>query len=782
VLGLLAAASFMFGLVTSIASAIPSLDPARQARLQSDGFIYAADGRTVLARLQGSQSRVIVPSTEIAPIMKQAIVSIEDKRFFVHRGVDLRGIARAVWADVRHKRVVQGGSTITQQFVKNTYTRNERSIGRKLKEAALAWQLEQRWSKDRILTAYLNTIYFGNGAYGIQRASTTYFGHSAAKLTLAEAALLAGIPEDPSRYDPVTNPTEARARRELVLREMLAQGDIGPGRFAEASRAPLPKADEVRQPGVQGPAPYFTNYVKQQLVDHYGPGRVFGGGLHVTTTIDLHLQDLARQAISKVLTDENGPSAALVAVDARTGRVLAMYGGKNYRQSQFNLAVQGERQAGSSFKPFVLAAALKAGISPTTTLVSRPVVIPAGGRLWEVHNYENSYLGPINLATATTESDNSVFAQLTRLVGPANVVRAARSLGITSPLRAYFSIGLGAQGVNPLEMARAFASLANGGSRIDGTLFGNRPRAVEQVVSGKSVDRNRPRPRRVLSPEDDAIETSMLEGVVREGTGRAAALPDRPAAGKTGTTENYGDAWFVGYTPQVVTAVWVGYPTRLRPMLTEYHGGPVAGGTFPAEIWKAFMESADAYLHATPEQFSSPVYPYAAAKRVVWRNGVLRLDNGICRFAEEIVYFAGHGPSTTADCKPNEVEVPRVIGQKLRAAEQRLAGQPLTPELVYKPAKPKQRVDIVIDQFPKSGYASSFDKVTLVLAKPLHGVVPRVVGLPLREATAKLRRLGIRPVIAAHTDGRPGHVVWQAPMGRIAAAPGLEVKLGVGRG
>jgi penicillin-binding protein 1A len=727
---------------------------------------------------------VIVPSQEIAPIMKQAIVAIEDRRFFEHRGIDVRGIARALWADVRHKGIVQGGSTITQQFVKNTYTRNERSIGRKLKEAALAWQLEQRWSKDRILTAYLNTIYFGNGAYGIQRASTTYFGHSASKLTLAEAALLAGIPEDPSRYDPVTNPAAARERRAIVLREMVGQGDIDAGRLAAAERAPLPKPESVRQPGLQGPAAYFTNYVKQQLVDHYGSGRVFGGGLRVTTTIDLHLQDLARQAISKVLTDPNGPSAALVSVDPRTGRVLAMYGGKNYRQSQFNLAVQGERQAGSSFKPFVLAAALKQGISPTTTLVSRPVVIPAGGRLWEVHNYENSYLGPINLATATSESDNSVYAQLTRLVGPANVVRAAKSLGITSPLRAYFSIGLGAQGVNPLEMARAFASIANGGNRIDGAVFGNRPLAIDRVAhtGGKAADRNAPRLRRVLTPEEDAIETSMLEGVVREGTGRQAALADRPAAGKTGTTENYGDAWFVGYTPQLVTAVWVGYPTRLRPMLTEFHGGPVAGGTFPAEIWKTFMEAADASLRLQPEQFPSPVYPYASPKRVVWRNGALELDNGICRFAEEIVYFSGHGPSRTADCKRNEVEVPRVIGETLGAAKRRLEGQPLTPQLVYKPAKPKQRVDIVIDQFPKSGYASSFDKVTLVLAKPLHGVVPRVVGLTVREATAKLRRIGLRPVIAAQTDGRRGAVVWQAPLGRVAAQPGLEVRLGIGRG
>ena len=770
--------------MTAVAGAIPELDPARQARLQADGFVYAGDGHTVLARLQGSQSRVIVDSEQIAPIMKHAIIAIEDKRFLEHRGVDMRGIARALWADLRRKRFVQGGSTITQQFIKNTYARDERSIARKLKEAALAWQLEQDWPKDRILTAYLNTIYFGNGAYGVQRAATTYFGHAASKLTLAEASLLAGIPEDPARYDPVTNPRAARERRALVLRELLAQGTIAPDQLDAALRAPLPRPEDVRLPGLQGPAPYFTNYVKQQLIARYGSGRVFGEGFRVTTTIDLKLQELARRAISEVLIDEEGPSAALVAVDARSGRVLAMYGGRNFRESQFNLAVQGERQAGSAFKPFVLAAALRAGISPATTLVSRRVVIPAGGRLWSPRNYEDVYLGPITLTTATVHSDNAVYAQLTRLVGPDRVAATARALGITSPLRSYFSIGLGTQGVNPLEMARAFASFANGGSRIDGRTFGNQPRAIATVVdrNGKPIDRNRARLRRVLSPQEDSILNSILQGVVREGTGRAAALPDRPAAGKTGTTENYGDAWFVGYTPQLVTAVWVGYPKRLRPMLTEYHGAPVAGGTFPAEIWRRFMVAADRYLRLEPEQFAPPSYPYGAAKRVVWRNNALRLDNGICRATQEVVYFAGHGPSRRADCKPNEVEIPRVIGWKLSDAQHRLAAQPLTADVVYKPARAKQRVDIVIDQFPKKGFASSFDRVTIVVAKPLHGVVPRLVGLPLREATTKLRRLRLQPVIAGQTDGPPGYVVSQAPLGRVAAWPGMQVSLGVGRG
>ena len=614
ILFVLGSLSFTFGLVTSIASEVPSLDPSRLQQREVDGYVFDSKGHRVLAVLRGSQSRILVPSAKIAPLMKQAIVAIEDKRFYEHRGVDVHGIMRAVWQDLRNKRVVEGGSTITQQFVKNTYVKSQRSIGRKLKEAALAWQLEQRWSKDRILTAYLNTIYFGNGAYGIQQASLTYFQHSADQLGLAEAALLAGIPSDPARWDPVTNPRAAKQRRDVVLRAMLDQGDITYRDYANATRARLPRADDVRLSDTGGPAPYFTNYVKQQLIDRYGSGRVFGGGLRVKTTIDLNIQRFARQAITKWLTNPNGPSAALVAVDPRDGSVLAMVGGNNYRKSQFNLAVQGERQPGSSFKPFVLATALRGGISPDSQFESGPVQIPLGDKTWYVHNYENSDLGRISLATATEFSDNTVYAQLTQLVGPRAIVRTAKRLGITSPLKSYFAIGLGAEAVNPLEMARAFSAFAYRGRRIDGSAFGNRPRAVSIVrnETGRIVDNNLPVGRPVLTENTAALVTSLLQNVVTGGTGKQAQLADgRQVAGKTGTTENYGDAWFVGYTPQLVTAVWVGYPNTLRPMLTEYHGKAVAGGTFPALIWKSFMERTLQYRQEAPQDFPSVSVPFS---------------------------------------------------------------------------------------------------------------------------------------------------------------------------
>ena len=779
ILFILGSLSFTFGLVTSIASEVPSLDPSRLQQREVDGYVYDTKGQRILAVLRGSQSRILVSSAHIAPLMKQAIVAIEDKRFYEHRGVDLHGIMRAVWQDVRNKRVVEGGSTITQQFVKNTYVKSQRSIGRKLKEAALAWQLEQRWSKDRILTAYLNTIYFGNGAYGIQQASLTYFQHSAAELSLAEAALLAGIPSDPARWDPVTNPRAARRRRDVVLRAMLDQADITYGDYASATRARLPIAEDVHLSGKQGPAPYFTNYVKQQLIDRYGSGRVFGGGLRVKTTIDLNIQRFARQAITKWLTDPNGPSAALVAVDPRDGTVLAMIGGNNYRRSQFNLAVQGERQPGSSFKPFVLATALRDGISPDSQFESGPVEIPLGDKVWSVHNYENSDLGRISLATATEFSDNTVYAQLTQLVGPGAIVRTAKRLGITSPLKNYFAIGLGAEAVNPLEMARAFSVFAYRGRRIDGAAFGNRPRAVATVrnESGRIVDNNLPVGRPVLTENTAALLTSLLQSVVTGGTGRQAQLSDgRPVAGKTGTTENYGDAWFVGYTPQLVTAVWVGYPNSLRPMLTEYHGDAVAGGTFPALIWKSFMERALEYRGNPPQDFPSVSQPFAVPKQVVYRNGQLQLDNGNCNNTKQLLYFEGEGPARTAGCKVNEVEVPRLVGQTVARARSRLAAQPLTPQYVYEPAKPRQRLGIVLRQFPARGTLSSYDKVTLVLPKALHGIVPRLIGLKLARAQARLERLHLKWEVRGNPSPR-AKVIAQSPGSSRAAGRGLVVTL-----
>jgi penicillin-binding protein 1A len=775
------AASFTFGLLTSVAAKIPQLDPARQ-RTQANTYVYAKDDHTVLAILRGEQARILVRSEDISPWMKHAIVAIEDKRFYEHRGVDLRGMARAVWADVTNKGVVQGGSTITQQFVKNAYLTSQKSVGRKLIEAALAWQLEQKWTKDKILTAYLNTVYFGNGAYGVEQASRIYFHHSSRLMKPAEAALLAGIPEDPSLWDPVAHPKAAKERRNLVLQQLYQQGWLTKSQYVNSLVYPMPNPEKVTLPSTQGvAAPYFANYVKDQLIKQFGPRRTFGGGLKVKTTLDVGLQKLAREAIGSVLPQNgNGPTAALVAIDTEhdPGAVLAMVGGENYHKNQFNLATQGERQPGSAFKPFVLATALKENISPSSVLVSqKQVTINADGRLWQVNNYEGEALGPIDLTKAIAYSDNSVFSQLTALVGPRSVRDTARELGILTPLKGYFAIGLGAEPATPLDMARAYTAFADGGYRIDGSIFGNLPRAVETVtIDGKS-ETNAPVPKQRLTATQAQTIDQLLQGVVQYGTGKAAQIPGREIAGKTGTTENYGDAWFVGFTPQLVAAVWVGYPNKLIPMTTEFHGQPVAGGTYPALIWKAFVQKALAYLHYEPQDFTPPPSQYAAPVTVVNRGGLLMRDDGVCKNTYQLAFYGGDGPPKVATCKPNEVEVPDVVGWSLTAAKQRLEGQPLTPTFVYRPAHTGERLGVVVGQFPKEGTASAYDKVTLVLPKSLHGAVPKVVGLPLARARARLAKLHL----AVHVTGaRRGKVVKQSLRPATAAGPGLPITLTVG--
>ncbi len=769
--------SFTFGLVRAVASEIPALDPAAQ-HSDVDTIVYASNGRSVLAVLRGDEGRVLVDTEDIAPIMRQAIVSVEDQRFFEHNGVDLKGIARALWEDIRQQGIVEGGSTITQQFVKNAYIRNEKTLARKVREAALAWQLEQKWSKDRILTAYLNTIYFGHGAYGIQQAARAYFKKSAKELELAEAALLAGIPSDPSLYDPASNPRNAKVRRRQVLAMMLEQGKITQRQFERADKAELPTPVDIRVPGTR--APYFVNYVKDELVAHYGAGKVFGGGLRVTTTIDLDLQLKARAAIEKVLRNPDGPAAALVAIDPRDGAVKAMFGGRNFRESQFNLAAQAKRQPGSAFKPIVLAAAMEEGISPVTELESKPVSIDAGDRIWKVTNYDHSYLGWVSLSRAIVSSDNSVYAQLTDLVGPRAIVKTARGLGIRSRLAPYFSIGLGSGAVSPLDMARAYATIANDGRRVDGAEFANRPRVIEEVARVRSsrVDENSVITTQVMDEGQAELLTDILQDVVRVGTGKRAAIPGREMAGKTGTTDNYGDAWFVGYTPELVVAVWVGYTDSLTPMRTEFNGEPVAGGTLPAMIWKEFVEHVD---EDETRSFDSPPYLGGSSTWVVHRDGEWQLDNGYCRGSRLVAYFSGLAPDSYADCKPNEVSVPLVIGMTKDGASARLAEQPLDASVLYAPAKPGKLPGLVVGQDPRSGGLSANDDVKIWVSKAEHGTLPNLVGSSLADVTREAKRLNIR-LDAKTAPGRAGTVLRQVPQPGVAVAPGLRVKLVVGDG
>jgi len=616
-LGLLAVVSTAFGMMMAVAAELPGLTS--QAELQSARNTVLVDRRgRELGLLQGPENRVVIESEQISRSMKRAIVAIEDRRFYSNDGVDLRGTLRALWQDVLARRAVQGGSTITQQFVKNKLeAQDERTVLNKLKETALAFHLRRKWRPDRVLSEYLNTIYFGNGAYGIEQAARTYFGSQpqhagcgqrgrprcASQLEPAEAALIAGVVASPSAYDPVAEPAAAERRRNLVLLRMLEQRLINRAQYDDAVATSLPTPDQIAPPRERGrtpQTPYFMTWVKQQVVERFGAKDAFTGGLEVETTLDLDMQRAAEQTVQNWLGNPAGPAAALVAIDNESGEVRAMVGGRDYNASPSNLATQGRRQPGSAFKPFVLAAALDEGIGPGSLWSSRKKLLrsEALGCDFEVNNYEDAYAGTTTLARATTTSDNAVYAEVGLKVGINKIRRLAGRMGIRTPLSKNCALTLGGlkNGVTPLDMAHAYQTLARRGKLVTGSLTKDRgPIGIRAVRRGKdTVLENEKRVRRVLDQSVADTTTQLLSTVVTQGTATRARLTGGQfAAGKTGTTENYGDAWFVGYTKRLTVAVWVGYPDETRAMMTEYRGEPVAGGTFPAEIWQDFMTAVE---------------------------------------------------------------------------------------------------------------------------------------------------------------------------------------------
>ncbi|HEY8581439.1 MAG TPA: penicillin-binding transpeptidase domain-containing protein, partial [Capillimicrobium sp.] len=504
---------------------------------------------------------------------------------------------------------------ITQQFVKRALEReNKRTVFEKLREAALAYHLTRKWSKEKILTEYLNSAYYGNGAYGIEAAARTYFGADhpecgtpeapcAKELHPWESAFLAGVVQNPSGYDPIEHPEDARERRNLVLAKMLELGKITQVEYDQFIQQALPGDQQIQPPRQESPTPstpYFTTWVRQQLVDRYGATRAFQGGLTVRTTLDLDFQQAAEAAVSSRFSNPDGPTASLVVIDNRNGEVRAMVGGRDYNETPFNLATQGQRQPGSSFKPFILAEALEQGISPDSTWPSaqREFNVPGtkGKEKFIVNNYEGSYAGVRTLRTATTYSDNAVYAAVGIEVGTKKVARMASKMGVRTPISTNLAMTLGGleQGVTPLDMAHAYQTFARGGNLITGSLGAGEkgPVGIHEVKLGdKVIDENEVQAKRVLDESVAAEVTSILQTVVSGGTGTHAQLSDTWVAGKTGTTENYGDAWFVGYTERYTMAVWVGYPDKLTPMEYEYGGSPVAGGTYPAEIFQDVMGS-----------------------------------------------------------------------------------------------------------------------------------------------------------------------------------------------
>lgn len=581
----LATATVAFATVQMWLEDLPDYESSSAFAVARPTKIYSADGK-LLARLY-LENRTVVPFEDISQDLKDGVIAVEDERFYTHEGVDIYGIARAAVKDVIAGNTAEGASTITQQYVRNTVLAEERweaSFERKVREAYIARELEKRKSKDDILNLYLNTVYFGQGAYGAEAAAKTHFAKSAKDLTLAEAALLAGLPQAPGRFDAYEKPEEALVRRNEVLGDMLRNGFITQEEHDAAVDEPLALKRAQEPEGGIYSAHYFVAHVKKLLQDEFDEAVVFRGGLEVHTSLDTKKQKMAEDAVFSSLPRRDDPDCALVSIDPRNGHIVAMVGGENFAVNKFNLATQGKRQPGSSFKMFVLVTALEQGMPPSRYIDgSSPASIKMpGGRPWRVTGGSG---GSITMAQATKNSVNTAFARLIMEVGPDKVALTAKRMGIQTEIPAYPSIALGSQNVSVLEMASAYGTLANNGVYVP-------PSAITKVLdaNGEVVYEESGKGRQAVSPNIAYAATSILKGVISGGTGRGANI-GRPAAGKTGTSQSHRDAWFCGYTPQLSTAVWVGYYKKEIPMYTV-HGIRGYGGKVAAPIWAKFMRPA----------------------------------------------------------------------------------------------------------------------------------------------------------------------------------------------
>jgi penicillin-binding protein 1A len=591
-------------------AAAPSLSDCRPIDKGGNSILIAGDGER-LGYIASEEARTPVAIDRIPRHLRYATVAIEDERFFDHDGVDYEGGLRALIENIEAGEVVQGGSTITMQLMRNLCISDpKRNLERKIQEATLAVEYEQKFSKPEILGKYLNGASYGtiNGttAVGVQAASRIYFSKPVWKLTLEQSALLAGLPQAPSDYNPILNPEGARARRNDVLSSMAKLGYISRERALEGQQRGL--GLDLSDTYFVQRQPYFFDYVEDKLIEKYGVNTVRKGGLRVYTTVDPRLQTIGLEAMHSALPYPEDPAAALVAIDPETGHIEAMVSSSSYEDSQFNLAAQGHRQPGSTFKTFVLTTALKQGIDPYSTYyTSKPLSLdlPEWGH-WEVATADEGYQGTINLQQATVASDNTVFAQLDLDVGPENVAATAKSMGIETELDGIPAEGIGGLriGVSPLEMSAAYATLAAGGIRRN-------PIAIRRVEfpSGRVDHPEQAEPKRVV-PEGVAYEvTQLLRDNITGGTGTAAYTGCGGQAGKTGTTDNYTDAWFAGYQPNLATVVWVGYPQSNEIEMTSVHGTTVFGGTFPAEIWHSLYTNGEVPC----EEFEEPETPVSWA-------------------------------------------------------------------------------------------------------------------------------------------------------------------------
>jgi len=601
------AAGTVAGVVYSYSRNLPDINKMADFQPSRATRVYARNGQQ-LATLY-TQNRIWVPIGRIPLLVQHAFIANEDHNFYVHHGVDFGGIVRAALADYRHEQL-QGASTITQQLARALFLSNEVSISRKIQEALLAMEIERYYTKDEILERYLNLIYFGAGAYGIQAAAHTYFGTDVGNLSLAQTALLAGLPAAPSDYSPYVNLQRARERQHHVLERMVASGYVTQSQ-AQSARAAELRLIGDRPTGLQSfRYPYFTTYVNHVLAQTFGERAVHEGGLEVDTTLDPHLQMLAQEAVdwgaARAKAEGIGAhQAALVAIRPATGEIVAMVGGAGgfTLKNQFNRAWQAMRQPGSSFKAYVYTAAIDSGLPPTTEIADSPVSYPMGdGTQWHPMDDDFRFYGPMTLRYALAQSRNVVAVKLAEQVGIDRVIAYAHRMGVRAPLEANLSLALGTSVVTPLDQATGYATLANQGIHIDPSPL----RLVKDSLGSTLIDNRFPQETEAVSAGTAYLVTSMLEGVIKEGTGYPNAQIGRPAAGKTGTTTDFRDAWFVGFTPDLVTAVWLGNDDYTR--MNESYGGNI-----PARTWARFMKAA---LAKTPKHDFA--YPANEVRKVAY--------------------------------------------------------------------------------------------------------------------------------------------------------------------
>ncbi len=762
--------------------AVPDLDEALADAIApaQTTKVFAADG-SLIAELHAEENREIIPLSDVPPHVIDAVLAIEDARFFEHGGLDYQGILRALTVNTSRGRVVEGGSTITQQLIKNTLIGNERTLKRKIREALLAYQLEQRHSKEEILEKYMNTVYFGRGAYGIEAAAKVFFGKPARKLTLAQGALLAGQIRAPSKFDP-RQPKAARERRTVVLRRMLAERMITPDRFERVREAPL----KIRKKGDTNKYPYgyFVDYVKERIFDGVGAlkklgetradriNAVFKGGLRIHTTLDPRLQDLAERSAASTLEFKNDPYTAFVGVKPDTGHITSMVGGRGFfkkgKFAKLNLADR-RRQPGSAFKTLTLIAALEQGI-PLSRVYrggSRITLRLPNGQIWSPGNYQGTSFGSsLTLRRATALSVNVVYAQVILEVGPEKVVKLARRLGIRAPLDPVHAIALGSEEVSPIDLAQAYATVANAGERVRLT-----PITRITEADGTVLFEHEPRGKQVLSEPVAALAMDALADVMSTGTGSRLQL-GRPAGGKTGTSEEYADAWFAGFTPDYVGVAWVGFPQAQVPMIPPRTRIRVFGSSWPGQMWQRWMLAAHRGLPTSE-------FPVAEDLLVRVRVDVSRdcLPNAFTPpfLIESKQYIKGTEP-TEVCTEPTSGEIestPDVIGDGVGKARSVLleAGFNVAVVEQYCPAfKP----GVVCDQAPSPGRPSSVGSQATLYVSDDDAVseVPMVLGRTLSRAKQKLADYGykVKVVTKENTAGVSGcRDTFETEAGRVWA-------------